>query len=106
MSGFDEREKGFESKFSRDQEFEFKVVARRNKLLGLWLADKFGLSSDDAAEYAMSIVKADFEEVGHEDVVRKAMADIKEHGADISEHMVRAEMEKLLGVARQQLSAE
>ncbi len=104
-SGFDEREKGFETKFSRDQEFEFKVTARRNKLLGLWLAEKFGMSGDEAAEYAVEVVKSDFEEAGHEDVVRKVMGDIESRGVDISEHLLRTEMDKLMATAREQLES-
>lgn len=106
MSTFDDREKGFEAKFSRDQEKEFKVVARRNKLLGLWVAEKLGLGGADAEDYAKEVVRADFEEVGHEDVVRKVMADIEAKGLGISEHIVRKEMDKLLALARQQIDAE
>lgn len=105
-SEFDKRQKGFETKFSRDQESDFKVVARRNKLLGLWVAEKLGMSGDEANDYAMTVVKADFEEVGHEDVVRKVMGDLQEKGVDVSEHLVRTEMDKLIGVARSQLDAE
>lgn len=106
MSKFDEREKGFENKFAHDQEFEFKAVARRNKLLGLWLAGQFGLSGEDADAYAKEVVAADFEEAGHDDVVRKVMGDIERHGAGISEHTVRVEMDRLLAEARAQLRGE
>lgn len=105
-NGFDDREKAFESKFSHDQETDFKVNARRNKLLGLWAADKLGLSEDEAQTYAQDVVKADFEEVGHEDVIRKVMKDFADKGVDISEHLVRTELEKLTGVARQQVTAK
>ena len=105
-NGFDEREKGYETKFSRDQEADFKVNARRNKLLGLWIADKLGLTGDEANDYALSVVKADFEEVGHEDVIRKVMADLQQNGLDVSEHTVRTEMDKLIGVARAQIESE
>lgn len=106
MSTFDEREKGFESKFTHDKEVEFKVVARRNKLLGLWVAERLGLSGEDAENYAKEVVAADFEEAGHEDVVRKVMADITAKSLDISEHVVRVEMDRLLDVARLQVKNE
>ncbi len=104
--GFDDREKAFETKFSRDQESEFKVVARRNKLLGLWAADKMGLSGDEANDYAMAVVKADFEEVGDDDVLRKVVGDLKDKGIEATEHLVRTEMDKLIGVARAQIEGE
>lgn len=106
MSTFDEREKSFESKFTHDNELEFKVVARRNKLLGLWVAERLGLSGEDAENYAKEVVAADFEEAGHEDVVRKVMADITAKSLDISEHVVRVEMDRLLDVARLQVKSE
>lgn len=106
MSKFDEREKGFENKFAHDQEFEFRAVARRNKLLGLWLADKFGLSGAEAQAYAKEVVAADFEEAGHDDVVRKVLGDIKARGAGITEHAIRVEMDRLLAEARAQLRDE
>ncbi|MEQ9487691.1 MAG: DUF1476 domain-containing protein [Alphaproteobacteria bacterium] len=103
MSKFDDREKAFESKYGRDQENEFKIVARRNKLLGLWVAEKLGKTGEAAESYAKEVVTADFEEVGHDDVVRKIMADLNSAGIDLSEHLVRSEMDKLLLVARQQI---
>ena len=71
MTTFDDREKGFESKYALDQDQEFKAVARRNRLLGLWAAEKMGLNADRAEEYGRAIVKADFEQPGEEDVYRK-----------------------------------
>jgi len=106
MGNFDDREKAFESKYSRDQENEFKVVARRNKLLGLWVAEKLGKSGDAAADYAKEVITADFEEVGHDDVVRKVMSDLSAAGIDLSEHLVRSEMDKLLHTARQQIESD
>ena len=103
MSSFDDREKGFENKFAHDEELEFKATARRNKLLGLWLAETFGLSGADADAYAKDVVASDFEEAGHEDVVRKVMADITARGASVTEHMVRVEMDRLMTVARDQI---
>ncbi|MBE9476093.1 MAG: DUF1476 domain-containing protein, partial [Proteobacteria bacterium] len=76
MSTFEEREDGFEKKFAHDAEMQFKAEARRNKLLGLWAADLMGKSGDDAAAYAKEVIKADFEEAGHEDVFRKVSGDL------------------------------
>ena len=106
MTTFDDREKGFESKYKRDQETEFKVTARRNKLLGLWVAEKMGLTGAEAEAYAKEVVAADFEEAGHEDVVRKVMADIAAKNAGISEKEVRVRMDDLLLVARDQIAKQ
>ncbi|MDP5348434.1 MAG: DUF1476 domain-containing protein, partial [Paracoccaceae bacterium] len=76
MTTFDDREHAFEAKYAHDEEMKFKAEARRNKLLGLWAAELMGKSADDAAEYARAVIKADFEEAGHEDVVRKVAADL------------------------------
>ena len=103
MSGFTDRERAFESKFAHDTEMQFRAEARRNKLLGLWAAGLMGKSDEAASDYAMSVVKADFEEAGIEDVVRKVAGDLQgKAGADD----VRAKMAELLGVARQQLMDE
>lgn len=105
MSQFDERKTAQESKFARDTELEFKATARRNKLLGAWAADLMGLSGDDAEAYAKSVVMADFEEAGDDDVVRKVMGDLDAKGVDMSEHQVRRTMAELLETARAQLQA-
>ena len=76
MTTFDDRENAFEAKFAHDAEMNFKAEARRNKLLGLWAAGLMGKSEDEAAEYARAVIKADFEEAGHDDVVRKVAADL------------------------------
>jgi hypothetical protein len=76
MSTFDKREEGFEKKFAHDEELRFKAYARRNKQLGLWAADKMGISGADADAYAKSVVLADFEEAGEDDVFRKVKADL------------------------------
>ena len=76
MTTFDDRENAFEAKFAHDSEMQFKAEARRNKLLGLWAAGLMGKSGDEAAAYALSVVSADFEEAGSEDVVRKVAADL------------------------------
>lgn len=103
MTTFDERETGFEAKFAHDEEMQFKATARRNKLLGLWAADLMGKSADDAAAYAKEVVKADFEEAGDEDVIRKVAGDL---GAKADEATVRAKLVELLAVAKKQLMDE
>lgn len=104
MSTFDDREKGFERKFVHDQELEFKALARRNKLLGLWVAEQMGLKGADADTYAKEVVKADFEEAGHEDVFRKVRRDLDAKGIDVSDHRIRRQMEDLLVEARRQVA--
>jgi len=106
MTQFDGREKAYEKEFARNEEFDFKVGVRRNKLLGLWAADKMGLKGDDAAAYAKEVITADFEEAGDEDVYRKVMGDLEAKNLDISEHQLRREMEDQLTIARQQLTDE
>ncbi len=103
MSSFEDRERAFEAKFAHDEEMNFKAVARRNKLLGLWAAELMGQSADEAAVYAASVVKADFEEAGHEDVVRKVLADL-DGKADAD--AIRAKMDELLIIAKAQLINE
>ncbi|MDO9461303.1 MAG: DUF1476 domain-containing protein [Alphaproteobacteria bacterium] len=103
MSTFDEREKGFERKFVHDSELEFKAMARRNKLLGLWAAEKLGLSGADADAYAKEVVKSDFEEAGDNDVLRKVKGDLDAKNAGLSEHQIRREMDELLAKAREQV---
>lgn len=106
MSTFDKRGKDFENKFAHDQELEFKAVARRNKLLGLWAAGEMGLDGDEAAAYAKEVVKADFEEAGHEDVFRKVRGDFDARGVDKSDHQIRRTMDELLITAREQVANE
>ncbi|MEM7123824.1 MAG: DUF1476 domain-containing protein [Pseudomonadota bacterium] len=106
MALFDDRKKGQESKYAHDQELNFKISVRRNKLLGLWLAEQFGMSGADAEAYAQDVVKADFEKPGDDDVVEKVMADIQSHGLDIDEHKVRRHMETLEAEASEQVRSE
>ncbi len=106
MTTFDERQKGFEKKFEKDQELQFKATARRNKLLGLWAAGLMGVSGDAADTYAKEVVRADFEEAGEDDVLRKIMGDFKNKGVVQSEHQVRRKMEELMDVAREQIMTE
>ena len=103
MSGFDDREKAFESKFAHDADMQFRAEARRNKLVGLWAAGLLGKSGDAAADYAMSVVSADFEEAGVEDVVRKVAGDLTGHATADD---VRAKLVELLPVAKAQLMDE
>lgn len=106
MSQFDDRKKGFEKKFEKDQELQFKATARRNRLLGMWAADLMGVKGEAADAYAKDVVKADFELPGDEDVVRKVMGDLKAKGVAQSEHQVRKKMDELFGVAKEQLMKE
>lgn len=100
MTTFDDRERGFESKFALDQEQEFKAVARRNKLLGLWAAEKMGLNAAGGDEYARAIVKAEFDQPGDEDVFRKIAQDLEGAGLTVSEGEIRRKMDELLSIAR------
>ncbi|HUU24334.1 MAG TPA: DUF1476 domain-containing protein [Methyloceanibacter sp.] len=106
MTNFDDREKSFERKFALDAELQFKSTAKRNKLLGLWAAEKMGLSGDDAQAYAREVVKADLEEPGEEDVFRKIRADFDGKGVDQSDHQIRRAMADLLVEAVRQIEAE
>lgn len=103
MTTFDDREKGFEAKFALDQDQEFRAMARRNKLLGLWAADKMGLSADSAEDYAKAVVRADFEQPGEEDVFRKIAGDFKGSGMTVSEGEIRSKMDELASQARDQI---
>lgn len=105
MSTFDEREKGFERKFALDSEMEFKAMARRNKLLGLWAAGKMGLKGAEAEAYAKDVVKSDLQEAGDDDVLRKVKGDLDARGLSFSEHQIRREMDELLSEARAQIKS-
>ncbi len=104
MTAMQDREKAFEAKFAKDEELRFRAEARRNKLLGLWAAQLLGKSDADA--YAKEVVAADFEEAGHEDVVRKVKADFDAAGVAKSEDDIRLQMVELLGVAIDQLQKD
>lgn len=106
MATFDEREKSFEKKFAHDEELKFKATARRNKLLGLWAAEKMGLAGDDAQNYAREVVKADFDEPGEEDVFRKVRGDFDAKNIDQSDHQIRRQMVDLLAEAINQIENE
>lgn len=106
MTTFDRREQAFENRFAHDEEMRFKATMRRNKLLGLWAAEQMGMSAGKAEAYAKEVIKADFEEVGDNDVVRKIMADFKNSGVDVSEHRLRRHMDEFLAEAKAQLIKE
>ena len=103
MSTFDDREHAFEAKFAHDEEMKFKLEARRNKLVGLWAAEILGKTGDAAEAYAKEVIRADFEEVGHEDVIGKLKADL---GDKVSEDELRAKFDALLIEAKTQLVNE
>ena len=105
MSTFDKREEGFEKKFALDEEQKFKAEARRNRLLGLWAAEKLGLSGDDATAYSKEVVAADFEEAGDQDVQNKVVKDFAAKGVAISAPEVRAKMDELMAVAAAQVKS-
>ena len=106
MSTFDEREKGFEAKYKHDQETQFKVTARRNKLLGLWAAEQIGLSGAEAEAYAKTVVAADFQKPGDDDVLHKVMADLSAKGIEVSEHTLRRRLADLTHTAREQVAKQ
>ena len=103
MANMKDREEGFERKFAHDEELRFKAMARRNRLLGHWAAEKLGKSGDAADAYATEVVMADFEEAGDEDVFRKLRADFDGAGVTVSDHQIRRTMEELLHQAIEQV---
>ena len=93
MSSFDDREKSFEKKFAHDEELQFKIEARKNKYLGKWVSEILGYDEKKEKEYIQSVIKADFEEAGDEDVFRKVQSDLKDH--NIPEEEIRKKMDEL-----------
>ncbi|TAJ25534.1 MAG: DUF1476 domain-containing protein [Reyranella sp.] len=106
MTTFDDREKAFEKKYEHDQELQFKVNSRRNKLLGLWAAGLLGKSGADAEAYAKEVVMADFEKPGDTDVVHKLMKDLAAAGKPMEDHTIRKQSERLVEEAKKQVMAE
>jgi len=106
MSQFEDRKRGEEAKFAMDQAAEFKIMARRNKLLGLWAADLMGLTGSDAEAYAKTVILSDLEEAGDDDVLRKIRADFDVKGIDRSDARIREQMDALVAVAHEQLNSE
>ena len=105
MTTFDDRERAFESQYARDQEMQFKIVARRNRLLGHWAAKKMGLTEAEADAYARDVIRADFEEAGDEDVVRKLLGDLTSAGVEIDEGSIRQALEHKTVEARRHFIA-
>ena len=103
MTTFDDRESAFENKFAHDEEMKFKAEARANKLLGLWAAELLGRTGDDAEAYAAEVIRADFEEPGHDDVIRKVAGDL---GDKSSEAEIRSKRAECLATAKEQLLEE
>jgi hypothetical protein len=107
MTTFDDRERAYEAKFARDQELLFKILARRNRLLGKWAADLMKLTDVEADAYAKDIIRADFEEAGDEDVVRKLLGDLTSAGVDIDDARIREALhEKHVEARRQFIEAQ
>ena len=106
MTTFDNREKAFEAKYEHDQELQFKVNARRNKLLGLWAAGLLGKAGADADAYAKEVVMADFEKPGVSDVMHKLMTDLAAAGKTTDENTIRKESDRLADEAKKQIMTE
>ncbi|MBX8800888.1 DUF1476 domain-containing protein [Bacillus subtilis] len=106
MSGMDERRNTFENKFAHDEDLRFRAIARRNKLLGLWAAEKLGKTGADAQAYATEVVRADFEEAGDEDVIRKVAGDFSAASVNVSDDELRLQLLNFLEEAAKQVSAE
>ena len=103
MTQFDDRERAFEAQFARDEEMQFRVLARRNRLLGHWAAELMGLSEVEAETYAKDVVRADFEEAGDEDVIRKLLGDLTSAGIEIDDQRIRDALGHKAVEARRQL---
>jgi hypothetical protein len=105
MTTFDKREEGFEKKYALDEAQKFRAEARRNKMLGLWVAEKLGKSGDAATAYAKEVIAAEFEEAGDADVLRKVTGDLAAGGIQVSEREIRARMDELMAQAVAQVKA-
>ena len=103
MTTFDDRERAFENQYARDQDMQFRIVARRNRLLGQWAANLMGLSQAEADAYASDVIRADFEEAGDEDVIRKVLGDLTSAGVDCDEARIREALAHKTVEARRQL---
>lgn len=106
MTTFDERESSFENKFKHDKELQFKVMNRRNKLLGLWAANLLGIHGVEAETYAKTVVMSDFNKPGDQDVLVKVLGDFKAKGVEMSEHRLRKQMDELMDTATTQVRSE
>ena len=103
MSTFDDRERAFEAKFARDEEMQFRIVARRNRLLGQWAARQMGLNEAESDAYAKDVIRSDFEEAGDHDVVRKVLGDLTAAGVECDETEVREALKNKEIEARRQI---
>jgi hypothetical protein len=103
MTQFDDRQRAFESKFAHDEEMKFRLVARRNRLLGEWAAAKMGLSEEETSSYAKDVIRADFEEAGDEDVIRKVLGDLTAAGVETSDIEIRETLDHKTAEAKRQL---
>lgn len=103
MDSLNDRKKAFEKKFAHDAEMVFKAEARRNRSLAEWLGEKWGMSSDEAEKYGVTLIGADLKEAGDDDVIQKVLSDAKERGVDIDEAELRAKSGELLDEAKAEL---
>ena len=103
MTQFNDRERAFETKFAHDEEMKFRVLARRNRLVGEWAARKMGLSQEEMDSYSKDVVRADFEEAGDGDVIRKVLGDLTAAGVEIDEAEIRQALEHKAVEARRQI---
>jgi len=106
MSGLNDREKAFENRFAQDQELQFRVRARRNKILGVWAGQKLGKSDADLEEYARAVVISDFAEPGDDDVLLKVLNDFQDAGVPIERPELRREMDALMRTAMDEIMHE
>ena len=106
MTQFDDRERAFEAKFAHDEEMNFRITARRNRLMGEWAARKMSLSEEETSAYAKDVVRADFEAAGDEDVIRKLLGDLTTAGVEIDETQIRDALGHKLVEARRQIMQE
>jgi hypothetical protein len=106
MTTFDKRKEAYESKFAHDEALRFRATARRNKLLGLWAAEKLGKSGEDADDYAREVIRADMEEAGDEDVFRKVRKDFDAANVELSDHQIRRTMEEKMAEAVAQIESD
>ena len=106
MTQFDDRERAFESKFAHDEQMNFRIVARRNRLVGEWAARKMGLSEEETTSYAKDVVRADFEEAGDGDVIRKVLGDLTAAGIEVDEAQIREALDHKMVEARRQIIQE
>jgi len=103
MTQFDDRERAFEAKFAPDEEMQFRVIARRNRLLGEWAARRMGLTEAEAEAYAKDVIHSDFEEAGDHDVIRKVLGDLTSAGVECDEEQIREALQNKQVEARRQI---